>query len=38
MGYGAEAMKTNVLTISPEVEALIGAQVEAFLAAIGAEG
>ena len=38
MGYGAEAMKTNVLTVSPEVEELIGAQVEAFLAAIGAEG
>ncbi len=34
MGYGAEALKTNVLTVNPEAEALITAQIDAFLKAI----
>lgn len=36
MGYGFEALKTNVLTVSDEDLARLGEQVDAFLAAIDA--
>ena len=37
MGYGAEALKTNVLTLDDDTERLLSSQVESFLAAVGAD-